>query len=138
MFPKLGELELGDARDSLKTAGIGFLALVSVPVIAVIIAITIVGLPLSSIALAAWLTALYLAKIIVAYLVGKAILEKPDQQPKLALSLLVGLFVVVVAINLPLIGGAFNLIATILGLSLILQVWLNRKMKRLPTKRVLL
>ena len=99
------------------------LALVSVPVIAVIIAITIVGLPLSFIALAAG----YLAKIIVAYLVGKAISEKRDQQPKLALSLLVGLFVVVVAINLPLIGGAFNLIATILGLGLILQLWLNRK-----------
>ena len=123
MIPKLWELELGDARVSLKTAGIGFLALVSVPVIAVIIAITIEGLPLSFIALAAW----YLAKIIVAYLLGKAILEKPDQQPKLALSLLVGLFVVFVAINLPLIGRAFNLIATILGLGLILQLWLNRK-----------
>lgn len=59
-------------------------------------------------------------------------MEKPDQQPKLALSLLVGLFVVVVAINVPLIGGAFNLIATILGLGLILQLWLNRKNEAVP------
>lgn len=126
LFPKLAQLDLGDARDSLKTAGVGFLALVSVPVMAVIVAITVVGLPLSFIAIAIWLTAWYLAKIVVAHLIGKAILEKPEKQPGLVLSLLVGLLIVTIAIHLPFIGGAFNLVATILGLGLMLQLWLNR------------
>jgi hypothetical protein len=105
---------------------VGFIALVSVPVMAVIVAITVVGLPLSFIAIAAWLTAWYLAKIVVAHLIGKAILEKPEKQPALVLSLLVGLLIVTIAIHLPFIGGAFNLVATVLGLGLMLQLWLNR------------
>ncbi len=40
---------------------------------AVIVAITVVGLPLSFIAIAIWLAAWYLAKIVVAHLIGKAI-----------------------------------------------------------------
>jgi hypothetical protein len=38
----------------------------------------------------------------------------------------VGLLIVTIAIHLPFIGGAFNLVATVLGLGLMLQLWLNR------------
>ena len=62
LFPKRAQLDLGDARDSLKTAGMGFLALVSAQVMAVVVAITVAGLPLSFVVIAIWLTAWYLAK----------------------------------------------------------------------------
>jgi hypothetical protein len=71
LTPSLSRVELGDSKENIKTAGIGFLVLVTVPIIALIIAITVVGLPLSFITIMAWLTAWYLAKIVLAQLVGR-------------------------------------------------------------------
>jgi hypothetical protein len=44
----------------------------------------------------------------------------------LALVLFVGLIIMTIAINLPFLGGVLNLLATILGLGLMVQLWLNR------------
>jgi hypothetical protein len=44
----------------------------------------------------------------------------------LVLSLFVGLVIVTAAVNLPLIGGTLNLIATVVGLGLLVQLWLSR------------
>lgn len=126
LAPSLGRVELGDGKESIKTAGIGFLVLVTVPIVAVIIAITVVGLPLSFIAIMAWLTAWYLAKIVFAHLVGRSVLASRSDNPGLALVLFVGLIIVTIAINLPFLGGVLNLLATILGLGLMVQLWLNR------------
>jgi hypothetical protein len=126
LAPSLGRVELGDGKESIKTAGIGFLVLVTVPIVAVIIAITVVGLPLSFITITAWLTAWYLAKIVFAHLVGRSVLASRSDNPGLALVLFVGLIIVTIAINLPFLGGVLNLLATILGLGLMVQLWLNR------------
>lgn len=126
LAPSLGRVELGDGKESIKTAGIGFLVLVTVPIVAVIIAITVVGLPLSFITITAWLTAWYLAKIVFAHLVGRSVMASRSDNPGLALVLFVGLIIVTIAINLPFLGGVLNLLATILGLGLMVQLWLNR------------
>ena len=126
LFPSLGELQLGAGKEALKTAGIGFLVLVSVPVMALIVAITLVGLPLSFIVMASWLVAWYLAKIILAHVVGRAIFASRHRDPSPALSLLVGLILITAAVSLPLIGGALNLAATIVGLGLLAQLWLQQ------------
>ena len=123
LTPSLSRVELGDSKENIKTAGIGFLVLVTVPIIALIIAITVVGLPLSFITIMAWLTAWYLAKIVLAQLVGRSVLASRGENPGLILALLVGLTIVTIAINLPLIGGVMNLLATILGLGLMVQLW---------------
>ena len=119
-------MEPGDGKESIKTAGIGFLVLVTVPIVAVIIAITVVGLPLSFSTITAWLTAWYLAKIVFAHLVGRSVLASRSDNSGLALVLFVGLIIVTIAINLPFLGGVLNLLATILGLGLMVQLWLNR------------
>lgn len=126
LFPKLQDAQLGQGKEGLKTAGVGFLVLVSVPVMSIIVAITLVGLPLSLIATAAWLVAWYLAKIVLAHLIGRSIFERRHDAPSLVLSLFVGLVIVTAAVNLPLIGGTLNLIATVVGLGLLVQLWLNR------------
>lgn len=126
LFPKLQDAQLGPGKEGLKTAGVGFLVLVSVPVMSIIVAITLVGLPLSLIATAAWLVAWYLAKIVLAHLIGRSIFERRHDAPSLVLSLFVGLVIVTAAVNLPLIGGTLNLIATVVGLGLLAQLWLNR------------
>jgi hypothetical protein len=94
--------------------------------VAVIIAITVIGLPLSFITIVAWLTAWYLAKIVLAHLIGRSILAGRSEHSGLVPALFVGLIIVIIAINLPFLGGVLNLLATILGLGLMAQLWLNR------------
>ena len=126
LAPSLGRVALGDGKESVKTAGIGFLVLVTVPIVAVIIAITVVGLPLSFITIMAWLTAWYLAKIVLAHVIGRSMLANRGDNQGLVSTLFVGLIIVTIAINLPFLGGVLNLLATILGLGLMAQLWLNR------------
>ena len=126
LAPSLGRVALGDGKESVKTAGIGFLVLVTVPIVAVIIAITVVGLPLSFITIMAWLTAWYLAKIVLAHVIGRSMLASRGDNQGLVSTLFVGLIIVTIAINLPFLGGVLNLLATILGLGLMAQLWLNR------------
>ncbi|MFP6816149.1 MAG: polymer-forming cytoskeletal protein [Pseudomonadales bacterium] len=108
----------GAGVDAFKTAGVGFLIMVSVPIMAVLVAFTLVGLPLSIIAIAAWLLSLYLAKIVVGALVSRMLLS---QRGNFLWTLLVGLTIVIVAVNLPFIGSIINLVLTIVGLGLIAQ-----------------
>lgn len=126
LFPILREAQLGAGKEGLKTAGVGFLVLVSVPVMSIIVAVTLVGRLLSLIVAADWLVAWYLAKIVFAHLIGRSIFERRHDDPSFALSLLVALVVVTAAVNLPLIGGTLNLIATVVGLGLLVQLWFNR------------
>ena len=85
---------------------------------AVLVALTLVGLPLSFIAVAAWLLGLYLAKILVGAVVGRMLLSQSDS---LGWTLLVGIAVVIVAVNLPFIGGIINFVLTVVGLGLLVQ-----------------
>jgi cytoskeletal protein CcmA (bactofilin family) len=126
VFPTLGTLQLGAGKDALKTTGMGFLVLVSVPVMVIVVGITIVGLPLSFIVLASWLVAWYLAKIVLAHLIGRSIFASRDNDPSHAASLFVGLAIITVAVNLPLIGSTLNLVATAVGLGLLAELWLGR------------
>jgi len=106
--------------DSLRTAGLGLLVL-TVPIVALITAFTLVGLPLALIALAAWILALYLAKIVLGATVGRMLL--PDREA-ITVPLLVGLAIVLVAGNLPWIGGIVGFVLTLVGLGLLAQyVW---------------
>ena len=121
LFPALFRIPLGGGGDMLKTVGVGFLVLVAVPIAAVLVGITLVGLPIGLVGLATWLTALYLAKIFVAAYLGQNLLAPPagTAVSALALPLLVGLVMVLVAVNLPYVGGLVHLLALLLGLGLV-------------------
>jgi len=116
--PGYRSVSIGAGVDALKTAGVGFLIMVSVPIMAVLVAFTLVGLPLSFIAIAAWLLSLYLAKIVVGAVVGRMLLSQSGSLPW---TLLAGLAIIIVAVNLPFIGGIINLVLTIVGLGLLVQ-----------------
>jgi len=119
LFPLLFAARLEKTSAALPALGIGFLVLVAPPVAAILAGITLVGLPLALLGLAAWLAALYLAKIIVAALIGQSIRRSPLGQPKsFALDLLIGLAIVFVVINLPYLGGWISFLVLLLGLGL--------------------
>ncbi len=122
LVPGLRSLSIGAGVDGLKSAGIGIITLVSVPIIAVLVAITIIGLPFAFVALFTWLLGIYLATIILGAAIGGIIMTGSTSLPR---TLLVGLTVVMVAVNLPLIGGIVGFILTIIGLGMLVQFLLE-------------
>lgn len=115
LFPNARHAPLGSGREALLSGGIGFLALVATPIAAVILVITVVGLPIAFIAFGLWLIALYLAHIVVARHVGEMI-APTGSRTGTALPLLIGLAIVIVAVNLPFIGGILSILITLVGL----------------------
>lgn len=99
----------------------GIIALILMPIIAIILAITFIGLPLAAILLALWFIAMYLAKIFIALAFGSWLSGKylPKQKNNQILVLVIGVTATWLIFSIPFIGPLIALIATILGLGLI-------------------
>lgn len=128
LFPRMREVSLSSGIDGLTTAGVGLLALVSAPVILLLLALTVVGLPLTMLGMFIWLAVLYLAKILVAWLIGVMLIADKDDERSVAATVLAGIAIVIVMINLPFVGGFFNLVLTVIGFGMMTQwVMANRR-----------
>jgi cytoskeletal protein CcmA (bactofilin family) len=123
LFPLLRQTTFETLGALLKAGGIGFIACVAIPIAAIIIAITMIGLPIGLLALATWLLGLYLAKIVLAAFLGSALLRKQDETAPFPMSLLLGLVLIFVAVNLPYIGGVINVLLTLVGFGSLLMVF---------------
>jgi hypothetical protein len=121
VMPSLVPSNMVSGSDWLKAGGVGFMTLVAVPVAAIIITFTFIGFPIALISVVLYLVACYLAKIIVAEFVGRSVMKSSGAVP-----LLVGLLLVVIAVNLPWIGTLINFLLILLGLGVIaLTVYKN-------------
>jgi len=124
LVPGLRRVELDSAGDALTAGGVGLVALVATPIIAVLIAITMIGLPLGAFGLLLWLVSIYLAKVVLAQFVGARFLEAPGKPRHYTMALALGLALVIVVVNLPFVGGLLDFVLTILGLGmLVLFLW---------------
>lgn len=121
LVPSLRQLNLGAGIEAAKTAGVGFLTLISVPVAAVLFAVTLVGLPVSLIAFGSWLLGLYLSQIVLGIVIGSMVMDQVDWR-----SVLLGLVIVVIGVNVPVIGGVLGFVLTLLGLGLLLRFVIDR------------
>lgn len=122
LIPALRSSELEGGMHGLATAGLGLVTMISIPVIALILMVTVIGIPLGVLAIFGWLVLIYLAKIIVASQVGRLILRNTDRGNSLPLTLGTGLLVVILVINLPGVGGIFNIIMTLVGLGMMVRL----------------
>jgi cytoskeletal protein CcmA (bactofilin family) len=125
LFPRMQRVSLEGGAAGLATGGVGLVGLVSMPVIAVILAVTVIGLPIAFLGVFMWITAFYLAKILVAWIIGSMLLDDSEEDRGILATLAVGLIIVIVAINLPFVGGVISFIFTALGFGMLLQ-WLRR------------
>jgi cytoskeletal protein CcmA (bactofilin family) len=98
--------------------GWGVLVLLLTLPLAVILLITIIGIPLSLILTTLWLIALYISKILVGVLVGRNLLSNlwPAQKDSLILGMIVGIIVMYLIFALPFIGWLASLLAVLWGL----------------------
>jgi uncharacterized membrane protein len=73
-----------------------------------------------AIALMAWCAGVYLAKVVVAQLIGSRLLDAvAEREEHFAVSLLVGLLILTFVSNLPFVGGLIGFVVTVVGLGLL-------------------
>ncbi len=113
----VGELVSAIAGEATLGALLGFGAFLIVPVGAVVVMVTVIGLPVGIIAMLLFGVALYVAKLPIAVWAGGRVLARagrPDASPYGAMA--VGIPVLYLLFAIPWLGGLFWLVATWLGL----------------------
>jgi cytoskeletal protein CcmA (bactofilin family) len=122
LFPALRAASLPDPIAVLRSFGIGLAAAVTAPVAALIVCVTIVGIPLAVLTFLLGAIGLYFSKAVISQIIGRAVLRNRPTPVHYAVTLLVGLVIVIVTINLPWIGGLANLILTLVGFGVIVSL----------------
>ncbi len=116
-LPALRRVPLDNLNGILTSAGLGFVLVTATPVLAVVLAVTLIGLPAGLVIAAVWALSLYVSKIVVAHFLGNALLRpKQHDVRSMLLPLLAGLVLVLVAVSLPYVGWVINLLLVIIGL----------------------
>lgn len=125
-FPALREVSLPNATAVVKAGAIGFVTAVALPVAAFLVCLTIVGIPIGILTFVLGAIGLYFSKTVLANVIGRSVLRAPQGPPHYAATLFTGLVIVIVAINLPLIGGLASFLLTIVGFGLIVGLLMAR------------
>jgi anti-sigma factor RsiW len=126
LFPVLREVSLPNALAVLRSGAIGLAAAVTLPVAALIICFTVIGIPLGVLTFVLGAIGLYFSKTVIAQIIGRGVLRNQETPPHYAATLFVGLVIVIVAINLPWIGGLANFLLTLVGFGVIVTLVMAR------------
>jgi cytoskeletal protein CcmA (bactofilin family) len=132
LFPVLRDVSLPNATAVVRSGAIGLAAAVTLPVAALIVCLTVVGIPLGLLTFLVGAIGLYFSKAVVAQIIGRSVLRNPERPPHFAMTLLVGLAIVIVAINLPWVGGIANLVLTLVGFGIIVSLVMARLNRGTP------
>jgi hypothetical protein len=122
LVPRLFDVHLATAGDLARTLGVGFLVAVATPFALVLIAITLLGIPLALIGLVGFLVSLYLSFILIAALIGTQVTgQRGEGWRPFALALLAGLAVLAVGSAIPFLGTPLRIIVMLTGLGLLVE-----------------
>ncbi|MFB6171979.1 MAG: polymer-forming cytoskeletal protein [Haloarculaceae archaeon] len=130
VLPEFSDRVAAQAVDRpLASGGVGLLAVVAVPAVLVLAALTIIGIPLSVVGailfgLVAWVGALYGR-----FAVGTWLLSYTDVENRWA-AFAVGLLLVALAIRVPLVGALVDLLVLLLGLGALALVLTEKRRER--------
>ena len=107
---------------------LGLLLFVGLPFAAILLAITFIGLPLAFAVGALYLFLLYASRVIAAMVVGQAILGLASTNIQRIGRIALGLGILVLAVEVPYIGGVVGLLVMFFGLGAFgLWVWRSRR-----------
>jgi cytoskeletal protein CcmA (bactofilin family) len=119
MFPKVatGALELLDG-ELWKSLGIGFLALILLPPVALILIFTLVGLPLGMIGFATYFIYIYLSQIVFGIFLGEKILKGITKKEAVSFygAAFVGLIILAFLGLIPFLGWLVKFVVILFGL----------------------
>jgi cytoskeletal protein CcmA (bactofilin family)/anti-sigma factor RsiW len=120
VLPQVFDVHLETGGDFFRAAGYGLAALLGVPVALVLVALTVVGIPIALIGLWIYLSALLVSGTLVAALVGATVL-RGERASAFGLRLLVGLVLLGIASILPFVGGIFRIAILLTGTGLLVE-----------------
>ena len=111
------------ADSFLRTLAVGFVVFVCVLIAVVILLISVIGIPIAVIALFAYAVLVYVAKIPVATFLGERIIKAlgKEGQPSLIWSMLLGLVVLTLALNIPYLEWLIYFVVLFAGLGAIIS-----------------
>jgi cytoskeletal protein CcmA (bactofilin family) len=127
VFPGLRRLSLRTAAEALRAGGIGLVAAIMLPVVSLLACITVLGIPLGIAGFMVWIIGLYFAKIVLAQVIGCRLFQSQAGLPHYAATLLAGLVIVLIAVNVSFLGGLANLVLTCVGLGLLVETLIARR-----------
>ncbi|MFC1931346.1 hypothetical protein ACFLXJ_04030 [Chloroflexota bacterium] len=116
---RMALMQIAIQKSPWQTLGWGALILIATPIAAVIVMITVIGLPLGIISLLLWGIVLYLSQIPVALLLGRLIIRQNRELDSTGLmigALALGLLVLFVLRVIPVIGWIVGLLIIVFGL----------------------
>ena len=96
----------------LVSFGWGLIYLIMTPIVLVLIAITVIGIPLALIGLVCYLITLYLTKIFIGIALGKKVMQWLNKGKEISLvwTMIVGVILFTILVSLPLIGWIIGLV----------------------------
>jgi hypothetical protein len=118
LFPSLRPTAPESSKEVLRDMAIGFVALVATPVVMLLIALTVIGIPISIVLGTAYALLLYASTLVVAYFAAQRFPAESNRRLVLwtALSLLLIFFVV----EIPLVGPGLSFLVHIFGMGCLL------------------
>jgi cytoskeletal protein CcmA (bactofilin family) len=116
----------------LKSFGLGLIFLICVPIGALILCITVIGLPIGLVALATYLVFFYISRVYVALAIGREILDRISKQDiRMIWPMALGLFIITALSSIPYyIGWVIRLVCILFGLGGMLMT--GRKVRVVP------
>ena len=128
-FPRFTAGVAAEVSDRpLRSGGVGFLGLVGIPIVLVMVAISIIGIPITFLGFMAYGLLVFLSIPVAEYAAGAWVLSYADVDNRWA-ALVVGVVGVAVLSRLPLVGWLVELLVFLLGLGAVL-VLLYRGFRR--------
>ncbi|MCK4808531.1 MAG: polymer-forming cytoskeletal protein [Candidatus Aenigmarchaeota archaeon] len=109
-------------NEFLKSMLYGLITLVVFPVIALLLAITVIGIPISIMMILLYIVTIYLSKVFVGLFLGRLILKNEN----IVWATILGLVIYLVLANIPVIGGLVTFLTVLLGLGTI-TIWITTK-----------
>ena len=123
IFPGLST-EAADTlvKQPLASLGLGFALLVATPVAALLLFLTLIGLPAGSLLLGSYLILLYLSPIPVALWLGRKLLQllRVSENPHLLIAFMIGALLLRLLFLVPWIGFLTGFLTTVVGLGCVL------------------
>ena len=97
---------------------VGVLSLVVVPTLFLILLLTVIGSPIAVILIILYGILVYIAKILVGFLLGEKIVTLIDKKKEVSMvwSVVFGLVILLILFQIPFVGSIINFVATLFGL----------------------
>ncbi len=130
LFPGVTKTSAAMIREKpLPSLGVGALIVFVAPIAALILLITVIGIPVSFLSMLLYIVLLYLSRIFAGYFLADLAFEKFDVKLHPVLKALIGVLVLALIFKIPYIGWLVHLAAVIFGSGAFVHYLLNKNEK---------